>query len=309
MLQLEDYGFCKKGEGGDYVSNGTMRLGGRRPNNTSGGHLCEGYTHGMNMVIENVRQLQARRRRFLPDRARRQAPAHLRLPRRRLPPGQELRGVGQPGLGQSRHGLGQWSCGAARGKEGKGRRTMEIQATYLGMPLSTRRSRRREPRFLPALLGAQLPSSEVRRVRIAALSADHGLSVVHEPQVGLGAGRGTRARCIPTPRSTTPFSRRSRRIRRISSWWSTSTPRRASPPSTRLCAWSATSRRRTASWHHPTWCAKSASARGSAWCSPTQARARDTAMDDRRGRQAARQAVALSAGVGQARATKGIMHG
>ncbi len=58
MLQLEDYGFCKKGEGGDYVSNGIMRLGGKRPNNTSGGHLCEGYTHGLNMVIENVRQLR-----------------------------------------------------------------------------------------------------------------------------------------------------------------------------------------------------------------------------------------------------------
>ena len=58
MLQLEDYGFCKKGEGGDYVSSGIMRLGGERPNNTSGGHLCEGYTHGINMVIENVRQLR-----------------------------------------------------------------------------------------------------------------------------------------------------------------------------------------------------------------------------------------------------------
>ncbi|MXX81332.1 MAG: hypothetical protein F4Y69_09925 [Chloroflexi bacterium] len=58
MLQLEDYGFCKKGEGGDYVSSGVMRLGGERPNNTSGGHLCEGYTHGMNMIIENVRQLR-----------------------------------------------------------------------------------------------------------------------------------------------------------------------------------------------------------------------------------------------------------
>ncbi len=58
MLQLEEYGFCKKGEGGDYVSSGIMRLGGQRPNNTSGGHLCEGYTHGMNMVIENVRQLR-----------------------------------------------------------------------------------------------------------------------------------------------------------------------------------------------------------------------------------------------------------
>ena len=58
MLQLEDYGFCAKGEGGDYVSSGIMRLGGARPNNTSGGHLCEGYTHGINMVIENVRQLR-----------------------------------------------------------------------------------------------------------------------------------------------------------------------------------------------------------------------------------------------------------
>ena len=58
MLQLEDYGFCTKGEGGQYVSSGAIELGGRRPNNTSGGHLCEGYTHGMSMVIENVRQLR-----------------------------------------------------------------------------------------------------------------------------------------------------------------------------------------------------------------------------------------------------------
>jgi acetyl-CoA acetyltransferase len=58
MLQLEDYGFCKKGDGGHYVSDGTITLGGKRPNNTSGGHLCEGYTHGMNMVIENTRQLR-----------------------------------------------------------------------------------------------------------------------------------------------------------------------------------------------------------------------------------------------------------
>jgi acetyl-CoA acetyltransferase len=58
MLQLEEYGFCKKGEGGEYVSSGAIELGGKRPNNTSGGHLCEGYTHGMSMVIENVRQLR-----------------------------------------------------------------------------------------------------------------------------------------------------------------------------------------------------------------------------------------------------------
>ena len=58
LLQLEAYGFCKAGEGGTYVSDGTIALGGRRPNNTAGGHLCEGYTHGINMVIENVRQLR-----------------------------------------------------------------------------------------------------------------------------------------------------------------------------------------------------------------------------------------------------------
>lgn len=58
MLQLEAFGFCGRGEGGAYVSSGAIELGGRRPNNTSGGHLCEGYTHGMSMVIENVRQLR-----------------------------------------------------------------------------------------------------------------------------------------------------------------------------------------------------------------------------------------------------------
>ncbi len=58
MLQLEDYGFCNKGEGGDYISSGIINLGGQRPNNTSGGHLCEAYTHGMNLVIENTRQLR-----------------------------------------------------------------------------------------------------------------------------------------------------------------------------------------------------------------------------------------------------------
>jgi len=58
MLQFEDYGFCAKGEGGEYVSDGTIRLGGRRPSNTSGGLLCEGYTHGLSLVIENVRQLR-----------------------------------------------------------------------------------------------------------------------------------------------------------------------------------------------------------------------------------------------------------
>ncbi len=58
MLQLEDYAYCKKGEGGEYVSSGIIELGGRRPNNPHGGHLCEGYTHGISHVVEMVRQLR-----------------------------------------------------------------------------------------------------------------------------------------------------------------------------------------------------------------------------------------------------------
>src|SRR2546422_2726409 len=67
MLQLEDYGFCKKGEGGQYVSSGIIELGGKRPNNTNGGHLCEAYTHGMNMVIENTRQLRGQADDYCPQ--------------------------------------------------------------------------------------------------------------------------------------------------------------------------------------------------------------------------------------------------
>lgn len=58
VLLFEGYGFCGPGEGGEYVSSGAIELGGARPSNTSGGQLCEGYTHGMNLVIENVRQLR-----------------------------------------------------------------------------------------------------------------------------------------------------------------------------------------------------------------------------------------------------------
>lgn len=58
LFLFEGFGFCKLGEGGGYVSSGIIELGGARPNNTSGGLLCEGYTHGMNLVIENVRQLR-----------------------------------------------------------------------------------------------------------------------------------------------------------------------------------------------------------------------------------------------------------
>ena len=58
LLQLEDFGFCAKGEGGAFVSSGAIELGGSLPINTGGGHLSEGYIHGMNHIVEGVRQVR-----------------------------------------------------------------------------------------------------------------------------------------------------------------------------------------------------------------------------------------------------------
>ena len=58
LLQLEDWGFCKKGEGGQFVASGEIDLGGSVPINTGGGHMSEGYIHGMNHIVEGVRQIR-----------------------------------------------------------------------------------------------------------------------------------------------------------------------------------------------------------------------------------------------------------
>jgi acetyl-CoA acetyltransferase len=58
LAQLEDYGFCEKGEGGDFVSSGALQLGGALPTNTSGGQLSEAHVEGMLQIVEGVRQLR-----------------------------------------------------------------------------------------------------------------------------------------------------------------------------------------------------------------------------------------------------------
>ncbi len=58
LLQLEDYGFCAKGEAAGLVADGATALGGRLPVNTHGGHLSEGYVHGLNHAAEAVNQLR-----------------------------------------------------------------------------------------------------------------------------------------------------------------------------------------------------------------------------------------------------------
>jgi acetyl-CoA acetyltransferase len=58
LCQLEDMGFCKKGEGGDFVMNGTIALDGKLPLNTHGGLLSQAHMAGVNHVIELTRQLR-----------------------------------------------------------------------------------------------------------------------------------------------------------------------------------------------------------------------------------------------------------
>lgn len=58
-MQLEELGFCERGEGTDFCKGGDrLRLGGELPLNTSGGSLGEGHIHGMNHLIEAVRQIR-----------------------------------------------------------------------------------------------------------------------------------------------------------------------------------------------------------------------------------------------------------
>ena len=58
LTQLEDYGFCKKGEGGAFARSGALSLHGELPTNTSGGQLSEAHAEGMLQIVEGARQLQ-----------------------------------------------------------------------------------------------------------------------------------------------------------------------------------------------------------------------------------------------------------
>lgn len=58
VISLEEYGFCKPGDGGPFAASGALRPGGALPCNTSGGSLSEAYVHGMNLILEGVRQIR-----------------------------------------------------------------------------------------------------------------------------------------------------------------------------------------------------------------------------------------------------------
>jgi acetyl-CoA acetyltransferase len=58
LLWLEHAGFCDIGEGGPFVENGAIKLGGRLPVNTAGGNLSESYMEGWLHVVEGTRQMR-----------------------------------------------------------------------------------------------------------------------------------------------------------------------------------------------------------------------------------------------------------
>ena len=58
IFGLEGFGFCKQGDGGDFVKGDRLRLNGALPLNTSGGHLSESYMQGWNLNIEAIRQIR-----------------------------------------------------------------------------------------------------------------------------------------------------------------------------------------------------------------------------------------------------------
>lgn len=58
IRQLEDLGFCKKGEGGPFVEGGRLRLDGALPTNTHGGLLSQAHVWGLNHIVELVQQLR-----------------------------------------------------------------------------------------------------------------------------------------------------------------------------------------------------------------------------------------------------------
>ena len=67
LAQMEGYGFVKPGEAGFWYEEGRGRLDGDLPVNTSGSHLSEGYSHGIQMTAEMTRQLRGRADDACPD--------------------------------------------------------------------------------------------------------------------------------------------------------------------------------------------------------------------------------------------------
>ncbi|MFW5420031.1 lipid-transfer protein [Nocardiopsis sp. CNT-189] len=67
LVQLEELGFCGRGEARHFAADGGLEIGGRLPVNTHGGQLGEAYIHGMNGIAEAVRQIRGTAANQLPS--------------------------------------------------------------------------------------------------------------------------------------------------------------------------------------------------------------------------------------------------
>jgi acetyl-CoA acetyltransferase len=67
LAQLEEFGFCGRGEAKDFVADEGIEMGGRLPVNTHGGQIDEAYIHGMNGIAEGVRQVRGTSVNQVPD--------------------------------------------------------------------------------------------------------------------------------------------------------------------------------------------------------------------------------------------------
>jgi acetyl-CoA acetyltransferase len=67
LPQLEEFGFCKRGEAKDFIRDGNIEIDGGLPLNTHGGQLGEAYIHGMNGIAEGVRQVRGTSVNPVPD--------------------------------------------------------------------------------------------------------------------------------------------------------------------------------------------------------------------------------------------------
>ena len=112
LIQLEELGFCGRGEARDFIAGGAIELGGRLPVNPHGGQLGEAYIHGMNGIAEAVRQVRGTVGQ--PGPRRRPRPGHRghRRPHQRPDPVLTLRESSPRGRDRLRDGHARRVCAA-----------------------------------------------------------------------------------------------------------------------------------------------------------------------------------------------------
>ena len=184
MLQLEEYGFCKKGEGGQYVSSGIIELGGKRPNNTSRRPPLRGL-HPRHVDGDRERAPAPRPGgRLLPRLGGRQA--HLRLLARQVPPGEGRARHHEPRLGDAADRL-------RPHHEELAMASVEYRGMNLVIPENDSEWREH---FKLARTSHQLMLRACRQCQPDALSPEPRLPLVHVARVGLEGGERARAHLL-----------------------------------------------------------------------------------------------------------------